>query len=105
VIAISIRLGVKRKDLKLLAPVTKTAPAVIVAMAPTYLVKTLLGASHSVVILAVCGIVFGVAYAITAFVFGALTQDEKNEIYNRAQELGQTSISRLARKIASAFAR
>lgn len=105
VIAISIRLGVKRKDLKLLAPVTKTAPAVIVAMAPTYLVKTLIGASHSVVILAVCGIVFGVVYAITAFVFGALTQDEKNEIYNRAQELGQTSISRLARKIASAFAR
>lgn len=88
VIAISIRLGVKRKDLKLLAPVTKTAPAVIVAMVATYLVKAPLTASHSIVTLAVCGTVFGVVYAIATFAFGALTQDEKSEIYNRARKLG-----------------
>jgi O-antigen/teichoic acid export membrane protein len=94
VAAISVRLEVKRKDLKQLAPVIRIAPAVIVAMLMTYSVKALIGSGRPIVILAICGTAFGVTYTIAAFAFGALTPTEKEEIYKRAQELGQRFISR-----------
>ncbi|MGE0126880.1 MAG: lipopolysaccharide biosynthesis protein [Blastocatellales bacterium] len=105
VAAICVRLEVKRGDVKQLAPVTRTVAAVIIATMAAYAIKAMLGSAHSIVILAVCAMVFGAIYVIAAFAFGALTPDEKAELYIRSRNLGQKFISRAARKIASAFAR
>lgn len=103
--AVCLKLGVKRQDLRQLAPIARTVAAVIVAMMAVYPVKALIGSAHSVVILAVCGMVFGIVYVIAAFAFGALTADEKGELYKRLQNLNQRFLSKAVRKIAAAFAR
>jgi O-antigen/teichoic acid export membrane protein len=97
-IAICKRLRVKRQDLRPLAPVTKTAQAVIVAMMTTYLAKAPLASSHPIMTLVVCGMLFGVVYAIAAFAFGTLTRNEKDEVYSRAQALGGV-FARLSRSL------
>lgn len=97
--AIYIRLGVKRKDLKQLAPVAWTVPAVIVAMIAAYAFKTLINSGRPIVIMGACAIVFGVIYLIAAFVFGALTPEDKGELYKRTLYLGQRFIFRATRKL------
>ena len=97
VTAICIRLRVKREDLKQLAPVARTVPAVIVAMIAAYTVKTLVNFAHSIVIIGACATVFALMYLIATVVFGALTTEDKSELYKRAQRLSQRFISRMTR--------
>jgi O-antigen/teichoic acid export membrane protein/transposase-like protein len=87
------KLGVKRKDLRQLAPVASAVPAIIVAMIASSAVKTLIAPAHSIIILAACAIVFALVYIVGALLFGALTPEDQDAIYKQAR--------RLSRKITS----
>jgi transposase-like protein len=87
VTAICRKLGVKRKDLRQLAPVANAAPAVIVAMIASSAVRTLITPAHSIIILGACAIIFALIYIVGALLFGALTPEDKDAIYKQAQRL------------------
>jgi O-antigen/teichoic acid export membrane protein/transposase-like protein len=93
VAAICRKLGVKRNDIRQIAPVAHAAPAVIVAMIVSSAVKTLIAPAHSIIILGVCAIVFTFIYIVGALLFEALTPEDKDAIYKQAR--------RLSRKISS----
>ena len=83
------KLGVKRKDLRQLAPVANAAPAIIVAMIASSAVKTLIAPAHSIIILAACAIVFAFIYIVGALLFGALTPEDQDAIYKQARRLSR----------------
>jgi O-antigen/teichoic acid export membrane protein/transposase-like protein len=87
--AICRKLGVKRKDLKQLAPVANAAPAIVVAMIASSAVRTLIAPAHSIVILAACAIVFALIYVVGALLFGALTPEDQDAIYKQARRLSR----------------
>ncbi|MGH9754059.1 MAG: oligosaccharide flippase family protein [Blastocatellia bacterium] len=89
VTAICRKLGVKRKDLGQLAPAANAAPAIIIAMIVSSAVKTLIAPAHPIVILGVCAVVFALIYLVGAFLFGALTPEDKDAIYTRARRLSR----------------
>ncbi|HKC89325.1 MAG TPA: oligosaccharide flippase family protein [Blastocatellia bacterium] len=89
VTAICRKLGVKRKDLRQLAPVANAAPAIIVAMIASYAVRTLITPAHSIIILGACSIIFAFIYIVGALLFGALTPEDKDAIYKQAQRLSR----------------
>jgi O-antigen/teichoic acid export membrane protein/transposase-like protein len=89
VAAICRKLGVKRKDLRQLAPVANAAPAVVVAMIASSAVRTLIAPAHSIIILGACAIIFAVIYIVGALLFGALTPEDKDAIYKQAQRLSR----------------
>jgi O-antigen/teichoic acid export membrane protein/transposase-like protein len=89
VTAICRKLGVKRKDLKQLAPVANAAPAIIVAMIASSAIKTLIAPAHSIIILATCAMVFACIYIVGALLFGALTPEDQDAIYKQAQRLSR----------------
>jgi O-antigen/teichoic acid export membrane protein/transposase-like protein len=89
VTAICRKLGVKRKDLKQLAPVANAAPAIVVAMIASSAVRTLIAPAHSIVILAACAIVFALIYVVGALLFGALTPEDQDAIYKQARRLSR----------------
>lgn len=105
VMAICVRLGVKREDLKQLAPVIRTVAAVVVATMAAYPVKSLLGSGGSIVIMAVCGAVFGIVYVVAALALGSLTPEEKRGLYRRLRNLSQRVLAGAGRKVASASER
>jgi O-antigen/teichoic acid export membrane protein/transposase-like protein len=83
------KLGVKRNDLRQLAPVANAAPAIIVAMIASSAVKTLIAPAHSIIILAACAIVFALIYIVGALLFGALTPEDQDAIYKQARRLSR----------------
>jgi len=87
VTAICRKLGVKRKDLRQLAPVANAAPAIVVAMIASSAVRTLITPAHSIIILGACSIIFAFIYIVGALLFGALTPEDKDAIYKQAQRL------------------
>src|SRR5262245_774261 len=87
VTAICRKLGVKRKDLRQLAPVANAAPAIVVAMIASSAVRTLITPAHSIIILGACAIIFAFIYIVGALLFGALTPEDKDAIYKQAQRL------------------
>jgi O-antigen/teichoic acid export membrane protein/transposase-like protein len=89
VTAICRKLGVKRKDLKQLAPVANAAPAIVVAMIASSAVRTLITPAHSIIILGACAVIFALIYIIGALLFGALTPEDKDAIYKQAQRLSR----------------
>ena len=89
VTAICRKLGVKRKDLKQLAPVANAAPAIVVAMIASSAVNTLIAPAHSIIILAACAIVFAFIYIVGALLFGALTPEDQDAIYKQARRLSK----------------
>ncbi len=89
VIAICRKLGVKRKDLKQLAPVANAAPAIVVAMIASSAIKTLIAPAHSIIILAACAIVFAFIYIVGSLLFGALTPEDQDAIYKQARRLSK----------------
>src|SRR5262249_53966403 len=89
VTAICRKLGVKRKDLRQLAPVANAAPAVVVAMIASSAVRTLITPAHSIIILGACAIIFAFIYIVGALLFGALTPEDKDAIYKQAQRLSR----------------
>jgi O-antigen/teichoic acid export membrane protein/transposase-like protein len=89
VTAICRKLGVKRKDLKQLAPVANAAPAIVVAMIASSALKTLIAPAHSIIILAACAMVFALIYIVGALLFGALTPEDQNAIYKQARRLSR----------------
>jgi O-antigen/teichoic acid export membrane protein/transposase-like protein len=96
------KLGVKRRDLGQLAPVANTAPAVIVAMIVSSAVKTLIVPAHPIFILGVCAAVYASIYLVGALLFGALTPEDKDAIYEWAQRLSRKITSLKLRKPAVA---
>jgi transposase-like protein len=102
VTAICRKLGVRRKDLRQLAPVANAAPAVIVAMIASSAVKTLIAPAHPIVILGACAVVFGIIYLVGALLFGALTPEDQDAIYKRAQRLSRKFTSLKIPKLATA---
>jgi O-antigen/teichoic acid export membrane protein/transposase-like protein len=86
------KLGVKRKDLRRLAPVANAAPAVIVAMIASSAVRTLIVLTHPIIILGACAIVFVFIYIVGALLFGALTPEDLDTIYKQAWRLGRKLI-------------
>jgi len=89
VTAICRKLGVKRKDLRQLAPVANAAPAIVVAMIASSAVRTLITPAHSIIILGACAIIFAFIYIAGALLFGALTPEDKDAIYKQAQRLSR----------------
>jgi transposase-like protein len=89
VTAISRKLGMKRKDLRQIAPVANAAPAIIVAMIASSAVRTLITPTHPIIILGACAIVFAAVYIVGAILFGALTPEDKDAIYRQAQRLSK----------------
>jgi O-antigen/teichoic acid export membrane protein/transposase-like protein len=89
VAAICRKLGVKRKDLRQLAPVANAAPAIIVAMIASSAVRTLITPAHSIIVLGACAIIFAFIYIVGALLFGALTPEDKDAIYKQAQRLSR----------------
>jgi O-antigen/teichoic acid export membrane protein/transposase-like protein len=89
VTAICRKLGVKRKDLRQLAPVANAAPAIVVAMIASSAVRTLITPAHSIIILGACAIIFALIYIVGALLFGALTPEDKDAIYKQAQRLSR----------------
>jgi len=89
VTAVCRKLGVKRKDLRQLAPVANAAPAIIVAMIASSAVRTLIAPAHSIIILGACAIIFAFIYIVGALLFGALTPEDKDAIYKQAQRLSR----------------
>jgi O-antigen/teichoic acid export membrane protein/transposase-like protein len=87
--AICRKLGVKRKDLRQLAPVANAAPAIVVAMIASSAVRTLITPAHSIIILGACAIIFAFIYIVGALLFGALTPEDKDAIYKQAQRLSR----------------
>ncbi|HEX2489824.1 MAG TPA: lipopolysaccharide biosynthesis protein, partial [Blastocatellia bacterium] len=83
------KLGVKRKDLRQLAPVANAVPAIIVAMIASSAVRTLIAPAHSIIILAACAIVFAFIYIVGALLFGALTPEDQDAINKQARRLGR----------------
>jgi len=102
--AICRKLGVKRKDIRQLAPVAHAAPAVIVAMIVSSAVKTLIAPAHSIIVLGVCAIVFAFIYTVGALLFGALTPEDKDAIYKQARRLSRKFASFKTTKPAAASA-
>jgi O-antigen/teichoic acid export membrane protein/transposase-like protein len=91
--AICRKLGVKRKDLRQLAPVANAAPAIVVAMIASSAVRTLITPAHSIIILGACAVIFALIYIVGALLFGALTPEDKDAIYKQAQRLRRKFIS------------
>jgi len=89
VTAICRKLGVKRKDLRQLAPVANAAPSIIVAMIASSAVRTLITPAHSIIVLGACAIIFAFIYIVGALLFGALTPEDKDAIYKQAQRLSR----------------
>jgi transposase-like protein len=89
VTAISRKLGMKRKDLRQIAPVANAAPAIIVAMIASSAIRTLITPTHPIIILGACAIVFAAVYIVGAILFGALTPEDKDAIYRQAQRLSK----------------
>jgi len=87
VIAICRKLGVKREDLRQLAPVANAAPAVIVAIIASSAVRILIAPAHSIIVLGACAVVFAFIYIVGALLFGALTPEDQDAIYKQAQRL------------------
>jgi O-antigen/teichoic acid export membrane protein len=74
------RLRVTFRDLARLAPVLRTIAATLVSAAVTILAKTSLPQGHAFVTLAFCSSVFAVVYLTSAFLVGAVTDEEKGEL-------------------------
>jgi transposase-like protein len=91
--AICRKLGVKRNDLGLLAPVANAAPAVLVAMIASSAVRALIVPTHSIIILGACAVVFAFIYIAGALLFGALTPEDLDAIYKQARRLSRKFIS------------
>src|SRR5262245_28636523 len=71
------KLGMTRRDLRLLAPLLRTAVAATTAAAVTLVARyTLVHAPIQVTFL-VCTAIFGLVYVITAFAVGVVTEEEK----------------------------
>jgi O-antigen/teichoic acid export membrane protein/transposase-like protein len=87
VIAIYRKFGVKRIDLKQLAPLAGVAPAVVMAMIASSALRILIATSHPIIIIGACAIVFAFIYAIAAFLFGAYPPEDQDAIYKQAQRL------------------
>jgi len=98
VTAICRKLGVKRKDLRQLAPVANAAPAIVVAMIASSAVRTLITPAHSIIILGACSIIFAFIYIVGALLFGALTPEDKDAIYKQAQRLSRKFTSEVISK-------
>lgn len=78
------RLRVTFKDLLRLAPILRTIAATVVSALVTMLVKISLPQGNAFVTLAFCSTVFTVVYLTSAFLVGAVTDDEKCELRNLA---------------------
>jgi transposase-like protein len=87
VIAIWRKFRVKWIDLKQLAPLAGAAPAAIAAMITSTAVRTLIGASHPIIIIGACAMVFAFIYIVAAFLFGAYTPEDQDAIYKQSQRL------------------
>jgi O-antigen/teichoic acid export membrane protein/transposase-like protein len=95
VTTIYIKLRVTRRDLKTLAPVLGTVPAVLAAMTVTAAIKTWVPFARPIMTLGVCAVLFGVIYLIAAIFFGALTADDKAELYRRLRHLSEKFMFRI----------
>jgi transposase-like protein len=89
VTTIYIKLRVTRNDLKTLAPVLGMAPAVLVAMTATSAAKTWMSFERPILTLGACAVVFGTLYLIAGGFFGALTPEDKVELYKRLRQLAE----------------
>ncbi len=87
VAAICRKLGVKRKDLKQLAPAAAVAPAIAVAMITSSAVKNLIGPAHPITVIGVCSIVFAFIYLAGASLFGAMSPEDQATIHKRTRLL------------------
>jgi len=93
VTTIYIKLRVKPNDLKTLAPILGIVPAVLVAMTVTSVAKPLMSFGGAIVTLGGCAAVFGIIYLIAGIFFGALTSEDKIELYNRLRYLVENFMS------------
>src|SRR5262249_14416877 len=89
VTAIGRKLGVKRKDLRQIAPVANAAPAIVVAMVTSSAVRSLIAPAHSIIILGACAIIFTLIYLVAALLFGAWTPEDQEAIYKHARRLSR----------------
>jgi O-antigen/teichoic acid export membrane protein len=80
VLVIARRLRMSLEDIWRLAPVLRTISAVMVAGIATYALRLGLTGWHSFITLAVCSLVFVVVFLLGAFVTGAVTAAERNEM-------------------------
>src|SRR5262249_47187001 len=78
------RLGASRRDVRLLAPLWSISAATVVASAAAYAVRLSLGDASKLAVLAACGAAFAAVHLITAFVAGAVTSDEKQQLRDAA---------------------
>ncbi|HEY8459979.1 MAG TPA: oligosaccharide flippase family protein, partial [Blastocatellia bacterium] len=86
-IAIHRKFGVSRADLKQLAPLAGAAPAAVMAMIVSSAVERLISASHPIIIIGACAMVFAFIYLAAAFLFGAYAAEDQDAIYNQARRL------------------
>src|SRR6185295_15987195 len=89
-------LGVSRRDLGLLNDVAKLALAALFAAAATWMVHSNILESGPFVSLAVCGLVFGVAYIAAILLLGVPTTEEREFLERRIARLPRLSWRRSA---------
>jgi transposase len=99
VAAICRKLGVKRSDLRQLAPIANAAPAIIIAMIASSAVKTLTAPAYPIVTLGACAVVFAFIYVVGSLLFGALTPEDQDAMHKQAQRLSRKFTSFTSLKI------
>ncbi len=82
VAAVGRRLGFAANDLHYLLPVVKTSIATIAASLAAFATKFPLSQAHTLVTMAACCVVFTLVYIPTAYLLGAVTDSEKEELRN-----------------------
>jgi O-antigen/teichoic acid export membrane protein len=86
---ISRRIGVTREDLSLLTPVGSIILATLVAGLASLMAKGFFFCSTfpTIILMGLCGIIFGVIYLAVAFISGAISPEEKAEIYSKLRSI------------------
>ncbi|HEY7546153.1 MAG TPA: hypothetical protein VID27_14775, partial [Blastocatellia bacterium] len=74
-------LGLTLKDIRHLAPITKTIAAAALASIAAFTAKHLLTGVRPFLMLVICSTLFGIVYLSVAFVTGAVTETEKADLY------------------------
>lgn len=75
-------LGLTLKDIRYLAPITKTIAAAALGALAAFTARQLLPGIRPLVMLVICSTLFGIVYMSAAFVIGAVTETEKTDLYS-----------------------
>lgn len=96
VLVVSRQLGITRAQLRRLSPLLRTAAATLTAAAATLGTRLALDGHTDLSKLVIGSIVFGVVYLISAVIFGSVTEDDRQMVWQLLSKICRRDVDAIA---------